>query len=82
MVLTDLQEEVLSGLVSFARTSPDTWARPMDVGGRDGSGHGPCLFRLSNAGLCERRTYAWTGGRRINKYKPNKATYAALASHW
>lgn len=80
MALTELQQEVLDNLVSFARHFPDDWARPMDVGGRNGSGHGPCLFRLSKKGLCERKTYRWAGGRRINKYKPNQSTYDALAS--
>lgn len=79
MKLTPNQTEVLEALASFTRQFPNAWARPLDVGGFDGSFHGPCLFRLSERGLCERESYRWGQGRRINKYRANDETQAALA---
>lgn len=76
--LTKNQREVLSALVWFTDRYPDRWARPLDLGGMNGSFHGPCIFRLSKRGLCERETYRWYGGRRINKYKANDASRDAL----
>lgn len=80
MKLTELQVDCLSGVVAYCASFDDVWARPMDVGGTDGSSHGPCLFRLSERGLLERKTYKWSGGRRVNKYRPNDQTSAALAA--
>lgn len=39
----------------------EVWARPMDVGGRDGSHHSATLAQLSRMGLAERKKSCWCG---------------------
>ena len=59
--LTDREREVFRELEAFCRQAdahPDwhaQWAKPMDVGGRDGSHHSYTLSRLVAKGLVERR---------------------------
>lgn len=50
--LTKRDREVLRDLVLF---SSSAWARPMDVGGRDGSHHSATLAKLVRRGLAKRR---------------------------
>lgn len=48
--LSDRQRDVLESLAGF-----EGWARPMDVGGRDGSHHSMTLAQLTKRGLAERK---------------------------
>ena len=47
---TSRQEQLLQALISYRG-----WARPMDVGGTDGSHHSKTLAALWRQGLVERR---------------------------
>lgn len=50
-------------LLELLRTfdSPDGWARPMDLGGSDGSNHSQVLTRMVERGLVERQERGgWT----------------------
>jgi len=57
--LTPRQLAVLVGLqeAEIYETGPeqDGWCRPMDVGGRDASGHSEVLIRLVALGFAQRR---------------------------
>lgn len=50
MQIPEYQRDVLAALAHF-----DEWARPMDVGGTDGSHHTASLRALLKKGLVERR---------------------------
>lgn len=50
VLLTDRQRDVLAALAIY-----DGWARPMDVGARDGSHHCMTLRALVKKGLAERK---------------------------
>ncbi|MGW0162129.1 MarR family transcriptional regulator [Mycobacterium sp. NPDC003323] len=65
--LTEGQRKVL---IAFARADfPDgEWVRPMDVGGRDRSGHSRLLTQLERKGLVESRTRS-TGKRGSKLYR-------------
>jgi hypothetical protein len=84
MTLTDREREVLRELASFARSAaahPDwhpQWAKPMDVGGRDGSHHSYTLGKLVTKGLAEKRqrgslSNAIGGGRGSLEYRITEA---------
>jgi hypothetical protein len=49
--LSDRKREVLDALSGLH----EGWARPMDVGGRDGSHHSATLAQLAKHGLAERK---------------------------
>ena len=53
------------------------WAKPMHCGGFNGSFHGPCLSRLADRGLCDRKRYI-VFNRAVNAYRPNAKTIDAL----
>lgn len=79
--LTPNQIDALEELASFNRTYPEDWARPLDCGGFNGSHHGATLYRLSERGICERKSYySWGGRRRTHKYRATDTTRAALAN--
>ena len=48
--ISDRQHDVLGSLAAYG-----DWARPMDVGGRDGSHHSATLAQLARQGLAERK---------------------------
>lgn len=52
MNLTDNQREVLESM------DPESWQRPMDVGGRDASHHSHTLVALAKKGLVDRSVRA------------------------
>ncbi|MFW0153886.1 helix-turn-helix transcriptional regulator [Mycobacterium sp. smrl_JER01] len=65
--LTEGQRKVL---IAFARAgfAEGEWVRPMDVGGRDRSGHSRLLTQLERRGLVESRTRS-TGKRGSKLYR-------------
>lgn len=48
------QEAIIESLMVFGGRARE-WARPMDIGARDGSGHTALLKRLIDVGIVERR---------------------------
>lgn len=61
MALTERYMDVLVGLALFLddanRRGADPYARPMDIGGQDGSHHTVTLTRLAKRGLVEKREW-------------------------
>lgn len=58
--MTERQRNVLRDL----RDCPcrdETWLRPMDVGGRNGSHHSATLLQLCRKGLVEKERRSWLG---------------------
>lgn len=53
MVLSHRQKDVLEALACFGGHER-TWARPMDIGARDGSNHTQTLRALIKKGMVER----------------------------
>jgi len=69
--LSDRQREVLSSLAWFKG-----WARPMDIGARDGSHHSATLKALADRGLAERKKlhaiYCYNGSTQRQKLVDNR----------
>jgi hypothetical protein len=87
MNLSESEDQVLRELDVFCRHMDDmrtqgyrvrVWARPMDVGGRDGSNHSSILSRLAQKGLAERRQRSATGSRGSWVYRITDEGKAAL----
>lgn len=47
--MTPNQREVLESLAHLAKYNPDTWWRPLDFGGTNGSNHGLTASRIADA---------------------------------
>lgn len=71
MFLSDRQRDVLGSLVVYGG-----WARPMDVGGTDGSHHSTTLSQLATRGLAERKKlhaiYCYNGSTQRQKLVDNR----------
>lgn len=81
--MTTRQRTVLADLRHFSDASLvhsflPKWARPLDVGGRNGSHHGATLLGLAKAGLAEVKCWR-VGSRRTFKYRISQAGREALA---
>jgi hypothetical protein len=81
--MTPRQTEVLGALMAFTNSADryewhPKWARPLDIGGFNGSNHGPTLAILYRMGLVDR---VFSGGsqRRNYKYRINDDGRRALA---
>jgi len=72
--ISDRQREVLGSLAAYR-----DWARPMDVGGRDGSHHSATLGQLARQGLAERKKlhaiYCYNGSTQRQKLVDNRWVY-------
>ena len=64
MKLTAEEWDVLENAKTFADCYPDQWARPMDLGGFDGSWHSRIAAKLAAKSLLERRDRGSLTGRR------------------
>lgn len=76
MILTDRDMDVLRELESCARARyGNGWARPLDVGGRNGSHHSYTLNKLVKGGFAEsKQRSGWGTGERGSKiYRITKA---------
>jgi hypothetical protein len=69
--LSDRQRDVLDSLAVFG-----DWARPMDIGARDGSHHSATLSALASRGLVERKKlhaiYCYNGSTHRQKLVRNR----------
>jgi hypothetical protein len=69
--LSDRQHDVLDSLAVFG-----DWARPMDIGARDGSHHSATLSGLASHGLVDRKKihaiYCYNGSRQRQKLVDNR----------
>jgi hypothetical protein len=69
--ISDQQVDVLGSLAAFGG-----WARPMDIGGRDGSHHSATLSQLARKGLVERKKlhaiYCYNGSAQRSKLVGNR----------
>jgi hypothetical protein len=72
--LSDRQLDVLESLAAYG-----DWARPMDVGARDGSHHSATLSGLTKRGLAERKKqhaiYCYNGSTQRQKLVNNRWVY-------
>lgn len=70
-ILSDRQRDVLDSLAVYGG-----WARPMDVGARDGSHHSATLAGLAKRGLVERKKlhaiYCYNGSTQRQKLVDNR----------
>jgi hypothetical protein len=72
--LSDRQRDVLDSLAVHG-----SWARPMDIGARDGSHHSATLSGLTKRGLVERKKlhmiYCYNGSTQRQKLVDNRWVY-------
>lgn len=72
--LSDRQLDVLESLAAYG-----DWARPMDIGARDGSHHSATLGGLAKRGLAERKKlhaiYCYNGSTQRQKLVNNRWVY-------
>lgn len=69
--ISDRQRDVLESLAAYG-----DWARPMDIGARDGSHHSATLSQLARHGLAERKKlhaiYCYNGSTQRQKLVDNR----------
>lgn len=76
--ITPAQRDVLDSLAGFGGRAR-AWARPMDIGARDGSHHSATLGALAKRGLVDRKKYhaiyCYNGSTQRKKLVNNRWTY-------